>query len=154
MFSPHMSTHAAPPSPSSASDSVSVVLAIDPGRDKCGVAVVRASGEVIELDVYARATILSVVSQLLRKHGVRQIVLGHATTSRDLSEQLKSDCPDVQVATIDETNSTLEARALFWRAHPPRGFNRLIPLGLQTPSRPIDDFAAVVLACRFFQIKP
>lgn len=134
--------------------SIPIVLSIDPGRDKCGVAIVRASGEVVELDVFPRATILATVLQLLQKHGVRQIVLGHATTSRDLSEQLQRECPDIDITTIDETNSTIEARALFWRAHPPRGLARIIPLGLQTPPRPVDDFAAVVLARRFFQLKP
>lgn len=147
-----MSTHAPPCSRDFDSDAapIPLVLAIDPGRDKCGVAIVRASGEVVELDVYARATILAVVMRLLEKHGARQIVLGHATTSRDLSELLKIQCPGIAVATVDETNSTLEARALFWRAHPPQGLKRLIPLSLQTPPRPIDDFAAVVLAQRFF----
>lgn len=151
-FFPNMSTHAPPPARDSDSDPIPVVLAIDPGRDKCGVAVVRASGEVVELDVYARSSILSIVVELLKKHGVLQIVLGHATTSRDLSELLKIQCPGIAVATVDETNSTLEARALFWRAHPPQGLKRLIPLSLQTPPRPVDDFAAVVLANRFLRL--
>jgi hypothetical protein len=49
---------------------------------------------------------------------------------------------------VNERDSTLEARDLYWKEVPPRGWRRLVPLSLQVPPEPIDDFAAVVLARR------
>ncbi len=130
---------------------VPVVLAIDPGRDKCGIAVVSAAGESLEQLICARREVAESLTPLLAKYGVGVIVLGHATTSRALHQELQQRLPHIQIHIIDETGSTLQARDEYWRAHPPRGWRRLLPLSLQTPPRAVDDFAAIVLAQRFFE---
>lgn len=129
---------------------IPVVLAIDPGRDKCGVAVAGAAGEVLQQLICARREVVDTITPLLAHHSISVIVLGHATTSRALQKELQQCLPQIKLKTVDETGSTLRARDLYWRAHPPRGWRRLLPLSLQTPPRAIDDFAAVVLAQRFF----
>jgi RNase H-fold protein (predicted Holliday junction resolvase) len=124
------------------------ILAIDPGRDKCGLAVVDADGSTREQSIVARRDVVSVVLSLCEGYNVRHLVLGHATASGALRQELQR-AVHVEIATMDETGSTLEARALYWEAHPPRGWRRLVPLSLQVPPQPLDDFAAVVLARRF-----
>ena len=130
------------------------VLAIDPGRDKCGVAVavLDAVGDinVLERRIVPRSQIGEMLPALVQQHNVQRIVLGHATTSVTLKAELLRCAPDVDVLTVDETGSTLEARALYWQEHRPRGWRRLVPLSLQVPPEPVDDFAAIVLARRFF----
>jgi RNase H-fold protein (predicted Holliday junction resolvase) len=123
------------------------ILAIDPGRDKCGLAVVDASGHVQEQCIVARSDVVEVVVSLCERHRVARLVLGHATASQALREELQRAI-DMEIAGVDETGSTLEARALYWKSHPPRGWRRLVPLSLQVPPQPLDDFAAVVLARR------
>lgn len=126
------------------------VLAIDPGRDKCGVAIVTASGEVLTRRIYRRAEMPDVLLPLLKQHAIENIVVGGATTSKTLVAQLKALLPHLSIKTIDEAHSTLRARALYWQSHPPQGWRRLLPLSLQTPPVAIDDYAAVVLARRHF----
>jgi RNase H-fold protein (predicted Holliday junction resolvase) len=55
----------------------------------------------------------------------------------------------VPVTYVDERETTLRARSLYFADHPPRGWRRLIPLGMQMPPRPIDDYAAVLIARRY-----
>ena len=50
---------------------------------------------------------------------------------------------------VDEYETSREARGLYFAEHPPRGWRRLVPLGLQLPERPIDDYAAILIARRF-----
>ncbi|CAN0394535.1 unnamed protein product, partial [Phaeothamnion confervicola] len=38
------------------------------------------------------------------------------------------------------------ARQRYYVENPPKGLWRLVPMGLQVPSVPVDDFAAVVMA--------
>jgi RNase H-fold protein (predicted Holliday junction resolvase) len=52
---------------------------------------------------------------------------------------------------VDERETTLRARARFFADHPPRGWKRLIPAGMLLPDRPIDDYAAVLIAERFLK---
>ena len=137
----------------------STVLAIDPGKDKCGLAVLHCEGfdeqrvldAVIERRIAARDDVIEAIRHLLRQFPDSQIVIGHATTSGDLREELQREWPQLAIETVDETGSTLEARDLYWQANPPRGWRRLVPLSSQVPPKPVDDFAAVVLAARYLK---
>ena len=135
------------------------VLAIDPGREKCGIALTRldagARGEaqvqVLARDIWPRAQFGERLKALLQEQEVQAFVLGDATSSRELRADLEREHANVPIHVVDERNSTLEARPLYWTAHPPRGWRRLLPLSLQNPPCAIDDFAAQVLAIRFAQ---
>jgi RNase H-fold protein (predicted Holliday junction resolvase) len=135
----------------------SPILALDPGKDKCGVAIVRATSDDLNggIEVLVRRIVSSrelekVLPILVQEWGIVHIVVGDATTSRAWRERLSTLLPDVAISSIHEAGSTLEARALYWQANPPRGWRRVLPLSLQAPPEPLDDFAAGVLAQRFF----
>ncbi len=131
------------------------VLSIDPGREKCGVALVRLSAgapdevQVLERAIWPRTSFFKQLDLLLQSWEVQAFVLGDATTSGSLRAELEQKRPGIPIHVVDERNSTLEARPLYWQANPPRGWRRLIPLSLQNPPRAVDDFAAEVLARRW-----
>lgn len=128
-----------------------VLIAIDPGREKCGVAALSFAGEVLEQRIVARDEVVAFIEAALVRHKARVIVLGHATSSATLRAALEAATGKLNatIFTVDETNSTLEARALYWQKYPPRGLKKLLPLSAQMPPVPLDDFAAIVLARRF-----
>lgn len=130
------------------------VLSIDPGRDKCGVAIVEAPENALKVlwqEIVPREELPARVPELLERFQPAAFLVGNATTSKTLAAVLVAQWPHIPLHIIDETGSTLAARELFWKAHPPRGWRRCLPLSLQCPSVPLDDFAAVILAQRFFQ---
>jgi RNase H-fold protein (predicted Holliday junction resolvase) len=127
------------------------ILAIDPGKDKCGVAIVLQTGDVLFQSIAPPAQIVEKLRELLIKFSVSQIVLGNATTSRAMREKLQIEFPKIEISEVEEKNSTLEARDLYWQKNPPRGWRRVLPLSAQVPPDPIDDFAAIVLARRFLK---
>lgn len=129
------------------------ILAIDPGRDKCGLAVVDATGQIVLHRICPRRDMGQVVPGVVEEYAITQLVLGDATTSRELHGELLRWLPQVPISIIDETGSTLAARDIYWQLHPPQGWRRLVPLSLQMPPEPVDDLAAVVLARRFRQNK-
>ena len=53
----------------------------------------------------------------------------------------------------DERMTTLEARNLYWRLHPPKGLRRLLPRSLLTPPRPVDDLAAWIILRRALAVE-
>ncbi|HVF85044.1 MAG TPA: hypothetical protein VM821_03600 [Abditibacteriaceae bacterium] len=131
-----------------------VIIAIDPGRDKCGVAVVQiVDNRVLERRIVPRATVLEFLQTSLARFPDAVLVLGNATTSRALREDIARLFPRTTIQMQDETGSTLEARDLYWTENAPCGWRRLWPRSLQMPPEPIDDFAAVVLAQRFLATK-
>ena len=125
------------------------VLAIDPGRDKCGVAVLSPAGALLFRQVVPTAQLENVVSTLVEKHAPT-IIMGNGTTSAAAKERVET--LGGAVTLVDEYRTTDAAKAAYWEAYPPRGWRRLVPRGLLVPPVPVDDFAAVILAQRFLQI--
>jgi RNase H-fold protein (predicted Holliday junction resolvase) len=120
------------------------ILAVDPGREKCGFAVVDARDGILARGVVPTQTIGRVAKSLAAAHGPRIVVLGKGTAVREVRHQL--DALAAPVELVPEANTTLRARRRYFEENPPRGWRRLIPLGLQTPPIPVDDYAAVLIA--------
>jgi predicted Zn-dependent peptidase len=124
----------------------STVLAVDPGRDKCGVAVVRP-GSVLHMEVLPRRELADRAALLVQRYGVHVIVVGDATGSESVLQELGSLGRPVHL--VPERGTTQEARRRYFQDHPPRGLGRLLPEGLRVPPRPWDDYVALLLAERF-----
>ncbi|MGZ3496628.1 MAG: pre-16S rRNA-processing nuclease YqgF [Vulcanimicrobiaceae bacterium] len=128
------------------------VLGIDPGTRKAGFAVADAAGRALELGIEPIETLLERLRLLLHAHHIHAVALGRGTNAAPVLTQLAT--LGLPVHLIDETETTLRARGLYFEDHPPRGWRRLVPLGLQLPPRPIDDYAALLIARRFIERGP
>ncbi|HKU68337.1 MAG TPA: hypothetical protein VJP85_11230 [Candidatus Baltobacteraceae bacterium] len=124
------------------------VLGIDPGTRKVGFALVSdVQSPAIARGIEPLETLLSRVGALVDLHPVSAVALGSGTNAALLARMLEP--LGVPVHVIDETDTTYRARALYFSEHPPRGWRRLVPLGLQVPPGPIDDYAAMLIARRY-----
>lgn len=122
-----------------------MVLAVDPGRRKCGLALVTGQLECVQRSVVAREDLLHEVRQWLQRWGVQRVLVGGATGSKPVVQELKEGLT-VEVEVVSEYKTSERARGRYFRDHPPRGVWRWVPLGLQVPPVPIDDYAALVMA--------
>lgn len=123
------------------------VLGVDPGTRKVGWALVEEQeAEPIALGVEPIDTLIERLRPLLHAHPIRAVALGAGTNAGALERQL--GMLGAPVHLIDETDTTYRARALYFADNPPQGWRRWLPLGLQVPPRPIDDYAALLIARR------
>lgn len=125
-----------------------LVLAIDPGREKCGVAVLASDGGVLVQRVVMTAELDATVGMLIRAYEPN-VIMGNGTTSADAKKRVEA--LGVPVTLVDEYRTTDAAKCAYWKAHPPRGWRRLVPRGMLVPPVPVDDFVAVILAQRFLE---
>jgi len=126
------------------------LLAIDPGTEKCGVAVLTA-GEVMERRVVSPDDLLRVIGPWVIRHRIRTVVIGNRTGASRIRELVAAAFPHLSVHDVEEAGTTLEARRLYFADHPPRGWRRLLPLSLQLPPNAYDDYSAVALGRRFLR---
>lgn len=125
-------------------------LGFDPGRDKCGVAVRSGDGELLYHEVVLSERAIATLLSLCQQYDISVVVMGNQTTAKTWRKQLGEALPDtVEIIMVDERYSTLEARDRYWQMYPPQGFARLIPEGLRSPPRPIDDIVAILLIERY-----
>ena len=139
----------------------SLALGLDPGRDKTGFAFVDFDGGLVVSGIFPTADsdafvadfrpyIIEGSSEELPDDAlghVEFIAIGDGTTSREFSGKVRA-WARCEVLEVDERNTTLEARGLYWKIHRPGIFVRLRPEGLRVPSRVLDDLAAWAVALR------
>lgn len=127
------------------------LAAVDPGREKCGLALMSTDGGVVERRVAPRREALALLVQWTETYGVRTVVLGDGTGSKEFAREIEKSplAGRVRVCVVDERLSTLAARERYFEEHPPRGWRRLLPRSLQVPPVPYDDFVAAILGERF-----
>ena len=123
------------------------VLGIDPGRDKCGVAVLTDGGEIIFQKVIATADLESTLKNLIAQNKIELAILGDGTTHKAAEKILRAVGLSVQI--VDEKHTTEEARRLYWKKNPPRGWRKFLPTSLQVPPEPVDGIVAEILVRRF-----
>jgi RNase H-fold protein (predicted Holliday junction resolvase) len=122
-----------------------MLMGFDPGRDKCGVAIVDGERGVMIHEVVISSQIISRLEHLFQQYSVEYLVIGDQTASKPWQQQLKAAFPKLSIVTVDERNSSLEARDRYWQMYPPQGLTRLVPQGMLQPPRPIDDIVAILL---------
>ncbi|MEL6383279.1 MAG: Holliday junction resolvase RuvX [Cyanobacteria bacterium J06626_18] len=135
----------------STTDTVSqpVILGFDPGRQKCGLAVMGLDRTLYHRSVVSSNTALDTIETLHHEYPVSLIVMGDQTTAKTWKAQLADVKNLPRIVMIDERYSSLEARDRYWQLHPPRGLQRLLPQGLRQPNAPIDDIVAMLLIERY-----
>lgn len=129
------------------------ILAVDPGRDKCGLAVLGRQGEIILHKVVATDELEKNAKELWQSEQPALLVIGDGTTSGRARKRLEDAVPELKVETVDEYRTTDEAKLLYWELNPPTGLKKLFPVTMLTPPCPVDDLAAVVLGRRFLRRK-
>ena len=127
-----------------------IIAALDPGRDKCGFAVLADSGKILCQRVISTENLMTEVNAAKADYGFSRLLIGNGTTSKEAQGKL-AQLSALEVIVRDEYRTTGLAKKEYWKANPPKGWRRLIPVTMQVPPVPVDDFVAVILARRYLQ---
>ena len=128
-----------------------IVLGLDPGTDKCGLAVVSRQQGPLYQEVVSLAELPEIVRRIAAQFAISEVAMGDCTGAEQTHDQLAQAGIDTPVTTVSEELTSRLARERYWEDNPPRGLARLIPLGLRVPPRPVDDYAALIIAERLLE---
>ena len=127
-----------------------MILGFDPGRQKCGLAVMGVDRNLYYHEVISASEAIATIQTLRQKFPISTLVVGDQTSAKEWKQKLSSDLPEPpRIILVDERHSTLQARDRYWQMYPPRGLSRLIPEGMRGLPRPIDDIVAILLIERY-----
>jgi len=127
------------------------LLGFDPGRSKCGLAVVGLDRVLHYHEVVAVKSVPETITALRDRYSITAIVMGDQTGSERWKENLSALPNAPRITLIDERYSSLEARDRYWEMYPPKGLGKLIPQSFRSISRPIDDIVAILLVERYLK---
>lgn len=128
-----------------------IFLSIDPGKDKSGLAVMDKNSSVIEKKVIATINFKKEISDYCKKYSFKKILIGNSKKGKELQTAIIASGIKPEIILVDEANSTLEARKLYWKENIPKGLLRLIPESLRLPPDPYDDYSAIVIGNRYLK---
>ncbi len=127
-----------------------VILGFDPGRQKCGLAVMALDRRLLYHQVIPSDQAIATIDTLRQQFPISLVVIGDQTTAKTWRQTIEEQLTDpLRVIPVNERYSTLEARDRYWQMYPPRGLYRLLPKGMRSPPRPIDDIVAILLIERY-----
>ena len=133
-----------------------MLFAIDPGKDKTGVALVAEDGTLIEKKVVRTERFEEEITPLLEGKKLSACVMGNGTRHQvmetRMNQFLKDHHMDLAVTLVDEKYTTEMGEQWYWKDHPAKGLSRLIPKGMRTVPVPIDDYVAWIIGCIYLGI--
>lgn len=129
------------------------LIAIDPGRKKCGIVVLNSELDLIKRDIIQTQDFEPALQQIIQAYPPSVILMGSGTYSRTLTRRIKPVLGEAPLKLVEEKHSTELARKKYFADHPPRGWRKLVPQGLQVPGEPYDDYAALVLVENYLKLK-
>lgn len=126
------------------------LLAIDPGKNKFGYAVLSTGKRVLFQGISEVSKLLEVAEWAINTYQVETIVVGDRTGGADFCSlfQTKFAEKGLKIVTIDEDYSSYEGRRRFLIKNR-KGWRRFVPLSLQYPREPYDDYVAAILGERY-----
>jgi RNase H-fold protein (predicted Holliday junction resolvase) len=128
---------------------VTAILGVDPGMRKAGYAFLAQDGRVLDRGIESVERLLARLSDLCALYPTGVLAMGAGTNAAKITAVLAP--LGLETRLVDERETTLRARSLYYAENPPRGLQRLLPPGLRFPPRPIDDYAAEIIALRLLE---
>lgn len=125
------------------------IISIDPGREKCGIAVLSIDNTVIFHKTVLKNDLLPCMDELQKKYTIVAVVIGSGTTSKNVLQLLQEKYQQISIVVIDEYRTTDAAKKRYWQENPPKGIKRFIPRGMLIPPEPVDDWAAVIIGEKY-----
>ena len=128
-----------------------LILGVDPGSSKSGVALLKADGTIENTEVLLMSNVTEALAEFLGQEDIAICILGNGTTSAQMQNILEQSLPRAVIKVVDEAHSTEEARTLYWEVNPPKGLRKLFPLSMQQPTGNLDGLAAAILVRRYLR---
>lgn len=134
-----------------------MIAAIDPGSEKTGTAILQEDGTLVEKKIVPTKQLVSYLQQAYEKRAFHHIVMGNGTNHKHLQPcveaWIREGNKPITFSLIDERYTTVEGRKLYFKYTPRKGWRRLVPLALQYPPEPVDDFGAWIIGLRYIRAK-
>jgi RNase H-fold protein (predicted Holliday junction resolvase) len=129
-----------------------VILGFDPGRQKCGLAVMGVDRTLSYHAVIPTESAIATIELLRQQFPISLVVMGDQTSAKEWKQRLSQELTDPpSIVLVDERYSSLEARDRYWQMYPPQGLARLMPQSLRSIPRPVDDIVAILLIERYLE---
>ena len=120
------------------------LIAIDPGKSKCGLVLAELSEKKVYEAIIIKSEVLEdYVRNLNNVEDISKIIIGNGTTSKDIKEKLNFF--KKEIITFEEKNTTFRAKSRYFELFPIRGLKFLIPREVFILNKNLDALSALII---------
>ena len=131
---------------------MSRVIAIDPGKIKCGLVLAEISKKKVYKAIILKSELLEdYVRNLTTAEEISQIIIGNGTTSREIREKLNFF--KKEIITFEEKNTTYRAKARYFELFPISGLKFLMPREVFILNKNLDAISALIILEDYCKMK-
>ncbi len=128
------------------------VLAIDPGKSKCGLIVADLKEKkVYEAIVIKNKFLVRYIKKKFRKRNNLQCLIGNGTSSKIYIKDLNEFLPNLIIT--EEKYSTFRAKKRYFEIFPLKGLKRFLPKEIFILNKNLDALAALIIMEDYFKFK-
>ena len=131
---------------------MSKVLAIDPGKSKCGLVLAEINEKKVYKAIILKSELLeNFVRHLIAAEDISQIIIGNGTTGKEIREKLYFF--KKEIITFEEKNTTYRAKARYFELFPISGLKFLMPREVFILNKNLDAISALIILEDYCKIK-
>lgn len=131
---------------------MSDLLALDPGSDKIGTAVLSFDKEEKEKTIVKKEELLAHLKEIFSHYQIQEIVIGNGTGAEEVKEMIRSDYSDIKIIFIEEEYTTEEAQARYLEEKPMSNYEKLLRKVVSWKvKKALDDYAALIIGEKYLE---
>jgi len=123
---------------------MSRVIAIDPGKSKCGLVLAEISEKKVYKAIILKSELLeNYVRNLIIAEDISQMIIGNGTTSKEIREKLNFFKNEIII--FEEKNTTYRSKARYFELFPISGLRFLMPREIFILNKNLDAISALII---------
>jgi len=126
-----------------------MLMGIDPGRHKCGIAILTKEGQEVFKDIVETTNLSKRIEEFLNEYSIENVIVGNGTYADKVFNILDLLMDKKMIKFIEEENTTYLAEQKYLKENPPLGLQFLNKIIKFKPQKPLDDYVAVLLVKKY-----
>ncbi|MFP4022091.1 MAG: Holliday junction resolvase RuvX [Halanaerobium sp.] len=128
------------------------LLALDPGRDKIGTAVLDYEAQEQEKTIVKIDELSEHLKEIFKIYKIEEIIIGNGTGAEKVIKLIKNNFKSRKIKLVEEEFTTEEAQARYLKEKPMSNYEKLLRKIVRWKlKKPLDDYAALIIAEKYLK---
>jgi RNase H-fold protein (predicted Holliday junction resolvase) len=128
------------------------LLALDPGSDKVGTAVLDYQAREKEKTIVKIDQLIDHLREIFEHYQIAEIIIGNGTGAEKIIELLNKNFQESKISLVEEEFTTEEAQARYLKEKPMSNYEKLLRKIVSWKlKKPLDDYAALIIGEKYLE---
>lgn len=128
------------------------LLALDPGSDKVGAAVLDYQAAEQEKTIVKLEELVDHLKEIFKLYQPAEVIVGNGTGAEKIVELLENNFEELKLSLVEESYTTEAAQTRYLAEKPMSNYEKLLRKVIKWKvKKPLDDYAAVIIGEKYLK---